>query len=40
VELEAYRIERADPASDDSTPFVRLWVDEPATRVTITWEKR
>jgi hypothetical protein len=40
VKLESYRIERADPASEDPTPFVRLWVDEPVTRVTITWEKR
>ncbi|HWG47656.1 MAG TPA: hypothetical protein VN688_33135 [Gemmataceae bacterium] len=39
VHLESYRIETAN-LSFDSPPFVRLWVDEPVTRVTITWDKR
>ncbi len=39
VHIESARIERAELPSD-SIPFVRLWVDEPVTRVTITWDKR
>jgi hypothetical protein len=33
------RLERAEE-SQDAIPFLRLVVDHPATRVTITWEKR
>jgi hypothetical protein len=33
------RLERAEE-SQDAIPFVRLLIDHPATRVTITWEKR
>jgi hypothetical protein len=33
------RLERAEE-SPDSIPFVRLLVDDPVTRLTITWEKR
>jgi hypothetical protein len=39
VHIESARIEKAELPSD-SIPFVRLWVDEPVTRVTITWDKR
>ncbi|HEY7314064.1 MAG TPA: hypothetical protein VH643_32235, partial [Gemmataceae bacterium] len=40
-------LEKCDPnkgkdllSSGDRVEFVRLWVDEPVTRVTITWDKR
>lgn len=39
VHIDSVRIEKAELPSD-SIPFVRLWVDEPVTRVTITWDKR
>ncbi len=39
VHIESYHIETTK-LSFDSPPFVRLWVDEPVTRVTITWDKR
>ncbi len=29
-----------EPNSPDEIPFVRLLLDDPASRVTITWEKR
>jgi hypothetical protein len=40
VQLDSYSIERLNSMPGDSRPFVRLWVDEPVTRVTITWDKR
>ncbi|HTU20722.1 MAG TPA: hypothetical protein VMG10_21860 [Gemmataceae bacterium] len=40
VVLDSYSIERANSMPGDSRPFVRLWVEEPVTRVTITWDKR
>jgi hypothetical protein len=33
------RLERAEE-SPDAIPFVRLLVDDPVTRLTITWDKR
>jgi hypothetical protein len=40
VQLDSYTIERGRAVPGDSRPFVRLWIDEPVTRVTITWDKR
>lgn len=40
VHLDFQSIERVNSMPDDSRPFVRLWVEEPVTRVTITWDKR
>jgi hypothetical protein len=40
VQLDSYSLERGHSVPGDSRPFVRLWVDEPVTRVTITWDKR
>jgi hypothetical protein len=40
VLLDSYSIERVNSMPGDSRPFVRLWVEEPVTRVTITWDKR
>jgi hypothetical protein len=40
VRLERYSMERAGSVLNDSRPFVRLWIDEPVTRITITWDKR
>jgi hypothetical protein len=40
VVLDSYAMERDGSLPDDPAPFVRLWVDEPVTRVTITWDKR
>ena len=40
VHLDSHSIERVNSMPADSRPFVRLWVDEPVTRVTITWDKR
>jgi len=40
VLLDSCPMERVDSLPGDARPFVRLWVEEPVTRVTITWEKR
>lgn len=40
VLLDSYSIERVNSMPGDSRPFVRLWIEEPVTRVTITWDKR
>ncbi len=40
VVLDSYRPEKPGWPSDSTPLFVRLRVDEPVTRVTITWEKR
>src|SRR5579871_2008885 len=40
VLLDSYSIEPVNSVPGDARPFVRLWVDEPVTRVTITWDKR
>jgi hypothetical protein len=40
VLLDSCPMERLDSAPGDSRPFVRLWVEEPVTRVTIIWDKR
>lgn len=40
VVLDSYTLERANSVPGDDRPFVRLWLEEPATRVTITWDKR
>jgi len=40
VLLDSYSNERVNSMPGDSRPFVRLWVEEPVTRVTITWDKR
>jgi hypothetical protein len=40
VSLDSYTIERAHSIPGDDRPFVRLWVEDPVTRVTITWDKR
>jgi hypothetical protein len=40
VVLDSYCIEHANSVPGDDRPFVRLWVEEPVTRVTITWDKR
>lgn len=40
VQLDRYSMERGHSVPSDSRPFVRLWVEEPVTRVTITWDKR
>jgi hypothetical protein len=39
VEIESFCMESAK-LPPETTPFVRLWVAEPVTRVTITWDKR
>lgn len=40
VVLDSCPMERLDSVPGDSRPFVRLWIEEPVTRVTITWDKR
>ncbi|MHB1422347.1 MAG: hypothetical protein ACYC3I_03955 [Gemmataceae bacterium] len=40
VRLDSYSIESVNAVPDDARPFVRLWVDEPVSRVTIIWDKR
>jgi hypothetical protein len=40
VVLDSCSIERSNSVPGDSRPFVRLWVEEPVTRVTIIWDKR
>jgi hypothetical protein len=40
VVVDSYSIERAHSLPGDDRPFVRLWVEEPVSRVTITWDKR
>jgi hypothetical protein len=40
VRLDSYSMESINSAPDDARPFVRLWVDEPVSRVTIIWDKR
>lgn len=40
VVLDSYILERANSVPGDDRPFVRLWLEEPATRITITWDKR
>lgn len=40
VVVDSYSIERAHSVPGDDRPFVRLWVEEPVTRITITWDKR
>jgi hypothetical protein len=37
VLLDSYSMERVDSVPGDARPFVRLWVEEPVTRVTIIW---
>ncbi len=37
VLLDSFPMERIDSVPGDARPFVRLWVDEPVTRVTIIW---
>jgi hypothetical protein len=40
VLLDSCSIEPVNSVPGDARPFVRLWVDEQVTRVTITWDKR
>ena len=40
VLLDSCPMERLDSVPGDSRPFVRLWIEEPVTRVTIIWDKR
>jgi hypothetical protein len=40
VHVERCEIVKGELPSGPARPFVRLWVDEPVTRVTITWDKR
>jgi hypothetical protein len=40
VVLDSCSIEPVNSVPGDARPFVRLWVDELVTRVTITWDKR
>jgi hypothetical protein len=40
VTLDSCSIEPVHSVPGDSRPFVRLWVEEPVTRVTIIWDKR
>ncbi len=40
VLLDSYSTERAGSLPNDPAPFVRLWIEEPVTRITITWDKR
>jgi hypothetical protein len=40
VLLDSCPMERVDAVTGDARPFVRLWIEEPVTRVTITWDKR
>jgi|SRR5579875_3056537 hypothetical protein len=40
VLLDACPMERVGSVPGDAQPFVRLWIDEPVTRVTIIWDKR
>jgi hypothetical protein len=40
VLLDSCSIEPVNSVPGDARPFVRLWVDEFVTRVTITWDKR
>jgi hypothetical protein len=37
VVLDSCPMERLDSVPGDARPFVRLWVEEPVTRVTIIW---
>jgi hypothetical protein len=40
VHIDKYALETDRLSSGPGLPFVRLWVEEPVTRVTITWDKR
>jgi len=40
VLLDSCLLERVDSVPGDARPFVRLWIEEPVTRVTIIWDKR
>jgi hypothetical protein len=41
VHIDKYTLETGGGlSSGPGRPFVRLWVEEPVTRVTITWDKR
>jgi hypothetical protein len=40
VLLDSCSIEPVNSVPGDARPFVRLWVEEPVTRVTIIWDKR
>ncbi|HEY7428781.1 MAG TPA: hypothetical protein VH682_31410 [Gemmataceae bacterium] len=40
VHMDGYDLETGGLPSGPVPPFVRLWVEEPVTRVTITWDKR
>src|SRR5262249_25536605 len=40
VHMDGYHLEPGGLPSGPVPPFVRLWVEEPVTRVTITWDKR